>query len=179
MSSWPYVVLLLAMRGHYGGHLTEGQPDPKADQMSSWPEIPLPVGYIWPQIYVTKVVTHMATRCLPGGGSGWHFVWWAVSQPACQLQLASQPAMWQNINLSGLRLARYLVAGGPGAWPHWAPVQDPSTPTGSPWGVTYLTKARQVTELSSAARYIPLALCLETICSFVAMLPNHIFLHTL
>ena len=30
-----------------------------------------------------------------------------------------------------------------GAQPHWAPVQGPSTPTGSPWGVTYLTKARQ------------------------------------
>ena len=35
------------------------------------------------------------------------------------------------------------VAGGLGAWPHWAPVQGSSTPTGSLWGVTYLTKARQ------------------------------------
>ena len=35
------------------------------------------------------------------------------------------------------------VAGGLGAQPHWAPVQGPSTPTGSPWGVSYLTKARQ------------------------------------
>ena len=34
------------------------------------------------------------------------------------------------------------VAGGLGASPHWTPVQGPSTPTGSPWGVTYLTKAR-------------------------------------
>ena len=34
-----------------------------------------------------------------------------ASQPACQLLLASQPAMWQDINLSGFRLVRYLVAG--------------------------------------------------------------------
>ena len=40
----------------------------------------------------------------------------------------------------------------------FAPVQGPSTPTGSPWGVTYLTKARQVTQMSSAACYIPLVL---------------------
>ena len=35
------------------------------------------------------------------------------------------------------------MVGGLGAQPHWAPVKGPSTPTGSPWGVTYLTKARQ------------------------------------
>ena len=35
------------------------------------------------------------------------------------------------------------VASGLGAQPNWAPVQGPSTPTGSHWGVTYLTKARQ------------------------------------
>ena len=35
------------------------------------------------------------------------------------------------------------VASGLGAQPHWVPVQGPSTPTGSSWGVTYLTKARQ------------------------------------
>ena len=35
------------------------------------------------------------------------------------------------------------MAGGLAAQAHWAPVQDPSTPMGSPWGVTYLTKARQ------------------------------------
>ena len=35
------------------------------------------------------------------------------------------------------------VASGLGTQPHWAPVQGPSTPTGSSWGVTYLTKARQ------------------------------------
>ena len=35
------------------------------------------------------------------------------------------------------------VTSGLGAQPHLAPVQGPSTPTGSSWGVTYLTKARQ------------------------------------
>ena len=35
------------------------------------------------------------------------------------------------------------VASGLGAQPHWAPDQGLSTPAGSPWGVTYLTKARQ------------------------------------
>ena len=35
------------------------------------------------------------------------------------------------------------LATGLGAQPHGAPVQGPSTPTGSTWGVTYLTKARQ------------------------------------
>ena len=37
--------------------------------------------------------------------------------------------MWQDINLSDFGLVRYMVAGGQGAWPHWAPVQGPSTPT--------------------------------------------------
>ena len=65
MSSWPYVILLLALDASTGGtselrltrpnlvpllaarclyqgvHLTEGQPDPKADQISSWPDIVL------------------------------------------------------------------------------------------------------------------------------------------
>ena len=60
-----------------------------------------------------------------------------------------------------------------------APVQGPSTPTGSPWGVTYLTKARQVTEMSSAACYIHLALHLVMVCTFVSMPSNHIFLHAM
>ena len=37
----------------------------------------------------------------------------------------------------------FQVAGRLGAQPYWAPVQGPSTPTGSPWRVTYLTKTRQ------------------------------------
>ena len=48
-------------------------------------------------------------------GSGWHLVRsWSKgqvdilldSQPASQLQLASQPAMWQNVNLSDFGLVR-------------------------------------------------------------------------
>ena len=35
----------------------------------------------------------------------------SVSQPACQLQLASQPTMWQDVNLSGFGFVRYVVAG--------------------------------------------------------------------
>ena len=71
MSSWSDVVALLATGCLYGGiselrstgsklvifvatrclyqgvHLTEGQPDPKVDQMSSWPEMPVLGGSIW------------------------------------------------------------------------------------------------------------------------------------
>ena len=66
-----------------------------------------------------------------------------------------------------------------GAQPDWAPVQGPSTPTGSPWGVTYLTKARQVTEMSCAACYIHLVLHLVMVCTFVSTPSNHIFLHAM
>ena len=52
------------------------------------------------------------------------------------------------------------VASGLGAQPHWAPVQGPSTPTGSSGGVTYLAKAKQVTEMSSVGYYIHLELYL-------------------
>ena len=44
-------------------------------------------------------------------------------------------------------------------------------------GVTYLTNARQVTQMSSAALYIPLALLSGTVWSFVSTWPYHIFLH--
>ena len=46
-----------------------------------------------------------------------------------------------------------------------------------PLGVTQLTKTRQVTQVSSAALHIPLALFSGTVCSFLSMQPNHIFLH--
>ena len=59
------------------------------------------------------------------------------------------------------------------------PGQGPSTPTGSPWGVTYFTKARQLTQMSSAACYILLALLSGAICSFVSTSSNHIFLHAM
>ena len=71
------------------------------------------------------------------------------------------------------------VANGLGAQPHWAPVQDPSTPTGSPGGVTYLAKAKQVTEMSSASYYIHLELYFMTVFTFVSMPPHHIFLHAI
>ena len=60
-----------------------------------------------------------------------------------------------------------------------APVEGPITPTDFPWGVTYLAKAKQVTEMSSAGYVIHLELYLVTVCTFVSMPPHHIFLHAL
>ena len=60
-----------------------------------------------------------------------------------------------------------------------APVQGPITTTGLPWGVTFLTNAKQVTEMSSAGYYVHLALYLVTVCTFVSMPHNHIFLHVM
>ena len=60
-----------------------------------------------------------------------------------------------------------------------APVEGPINPTGSPWGVTYLAKAKQVTEMSSTCYYVHLELYLVTVCTFVSMPPHHIFLHTM
>ena len=71
------------------------------------------------------------------------------------------------------------VANGLGTLPHWAPVQGPSTPTGSPGGVTYLAKAKQVTEMSSAGYYIHLELYVVTIFICVSTPPHHIFLHAI
>ena len=58
-----------------------------------------------------------------------------------------------------------------------APFQVHFTPTCFPWGVTYLNKAGQVTEMRSAGYYIHLGLHLVRVCTFVSVLPNHIFLH--
>ena len=71
------------------------------------------------------------------------------------------------------------VASGLGAQPHWAQVQGPSTQTGSPGGVTYLSKAKQATEMSSAGYYIHLELYFVTVFTFVSTPPCHIFLHTI
>ena len=71
------------------------------------------------------------------------------------------------------------VASGLRAQPQWAPVQGPSTPTGSPGGVTYLAKAKEVTEMSSAGYYIDLELYFVTVFTFVSMPPHHIFLHVI
>ena len=57
--------------------------------------------------------------------------------------------------------------------------QAPSTPTGSPGGVTYLAKAKQVTEMSSAGYYIHLELYVVTIFICGSMPPYHIFLHAI
>ena len=67
------------------------------------------------------------------------------------------------------------MASGLGAQPHWAP----STPTGSPGGVTYLAKAKQVTEMSSAGYYIHLELHFVTFFTFISTSPHHIFLHAI
>ena len=56
-----------------------------------------------------------------------------------------------------------------------APFKDPNTPTGFPLGVTYLAKAKQVTEMSSAGYYINLELYFVTVCTYVSMPPHHIF----
>ena len=63
-----------------------------------------------------------------------------------------------------------------------APFQGPIIPTGFPWGVTYLAKTKQVTEMSSAGNYIHLELYFVTVCTIVSMPPHHIFfifLHTM
>ena len=60
-----------------------------------------------------------------------------------------------------------------------APVEGPITPTGFPWGVTYLAKAKQVTEMSSAGYHIHLELYFMIVCTFVSRPPHHIFLHTM
>ena len=44
-------------------------------------------------------------------------------------------------------------------------------------GVTYLTKARQVTQMGSSSLYIHLALFSGSVCRFLSMQPNHIFLY--
>ena len=54
-----------------------------------------------------------------------------------------------------------------------------STPTGSPGGVTYLTKAKQVTEMSTVGYYIHLELYFVTVFIFVSMPHHYIFLHTI
>ena len=52
------------------------------------------------------------------------------------------------------------------------PVEGPITPTGFPWGVTYLAKAKQVKEMSSAGNYIHLELYFVTVYTFVSVLPH-------
>ena len=70
-STRPKIVPFLATRCFYQGlHLTEGQPDPKADQMSSWPHKADQMS-TWPD-----VVLLFTTGCLYlGGTSDWRSAW--------------------------------------------------------------------------------------------------------
>ena len=83
-STSPDVVPLLPTRClNLGGgvHLTEGQPEPKADQMSSWPD----------------VVLLLATRCLYcGGTSDWRSAW-PKDWPTVKL---TWPKGWPNVMLT-------------------------------------------------------------------------------
>ena len=87
-------------------------------------------------------------------------------------------AFWSMRGVGGVR-GVLGVASGLGAQPHWAPVQGPSTPTGFHGAVTYLAKAKQVTEMSSAGYCIHLELYFMTVFTFVSMPPHHIFLHAI
>ena len=77
----------------------------------------------------------------------------------------------------GTGVGENLVKGELGTWPHWAPVQGTSTPTGSLGVVTYLIETRQVIQMSYAALYKHLALFAVTIYRYVHMSLKHIFLH--
>ena len=93
-----------------------------------------------------------------------------IGQPTSHVTRYQPVRLWVGQIFGGRRTGSLTTLG---------PSPGPSTTTGSLVGVTYLTKGWQVTKMSSAACYIPLALCLLTICSFVSMMPNHIFLHAL
>ena len=55
-----------------------------------------------------------------------------------------------------------------------APVEDPITPTGFPWRVTYLAKAKQVTEMSYAGYYIHLELYFDSLHICIYATSSHI-----
>ena len=48
-----------------------------------------------------------------------------------------------------------------------------------PWGIDYLARAKQVTEMSSAGYHIHLELYFVTVFTFVSMPPHHIFLNAI
>ena len=58
-----------------------------------------------------------------------------------------------------------------------APVEGSITPTGFPWGVTYLAKAKQVTEMSSAGYYIHLDYFSDSLHICVYAASSHILTH--
>ena len=109
-STGPKLVPLLATRCLYQGLcLTEGQPDPKADHMSTWPYIVLLLttsclhfrGYIWSHVCMTKVVTHMATTCISLGEGQVDILCnrHSASQPAAIGQPTSHVTKYQPVRL--------------------------------------------------------------------------------
>ena len=65
-----------------GGHLTTGQPDPKIWQKCQPNPRPyLTGGYVWPEVNLTEVRTHLATRC-----HHWGSIWPKVSQTQRSIQ---------------------------------------------------------------------------------------------
>ena len=100
MSSWPYIVLVLATRCLY---LTEGQPDPKADQMSSWPYVTaldtrwcLYWGLIWLKMQIFKPFW---TLC-PVKIDVFLFFW--------QGELSKQPKIYILLILTGKNALKWL-----------------------------------------------------------------------
>ena len=159
----------------------------------------LPEGYIWPKVNLTEVVTHLATRCLCPGkhltsgqpdqssnilGHKMYLLWGQVnillasqptSLPAATGQTTSHVEKFQPVRLWIGQIDDGRRTGSPTTFgPQF---RVPALPLLPLWGVTYLTKARQVTEMTSAALYVPLSLLSHTVYSFVSMWPNHIFLH--
>ena len=89
---------------------------------------------------------------------------------------APRGLLWDIRGMSGC----IGVASGLGCQPHWVPVQGPNMPTGSCRGVTYLAKAKQVTEMSSAGYYTHLELYFVTVFTFVSMpTSSHILTHNI
>ena len=128
---------------------------------------------------MTEVVTHMATKCLYLGRIRLTFCS-IGSQPVSQLSSCN----WLGIQ-SCDKISTNQAVGWSDSWWQEDRVPDyigplsriPAIPLVPHGGVTYLIKARQVTQMSSAAHYIPLAPLSGTMCSFVSTSPNHIFLH--
>ena len=114
-----------------------------------------PAGYRWHQ------VGHRGVGGIGGGR-------WTGSPTTLGPSPGSQHSHWLPL---GSDLPQQGQAGGP--------VEGPITPTGFPWGVTYLAKAKQVTEMSSAGYYIHWELYLVTVHTFVSKLPNHILLQAM
>ena len=102
MSDWPDVVLLLASRCLYLGlHLTTGQSDAKADQMAGWTAVvPLLVtrclswGVHLTTGHLTKVVTHMPTRCVCLGERVSLTFFVIGSQPASHMTRYQPVRLW-------------------------------------------------------------------------------------